>query len=93
MAENQDQGKGIRISLFIDTALLLAIIFQAGVGWSKITSLADEVASMRQQLTAERAVQPSVNERLARIEESLKYVRQDVAYLRDEVNDKDAKRR
>ncbi|MDL1881830.1 hypothetical protein FBQ88_12420 [Gammaproteobacteria bacterium PRO2] len=87
------QNKGIRISLFIDTALLLAIIFQAGVGWSKITSLADEVASMRQQLTAERAVQPSVNERLARIEESLKYVRQDVAYLRDEVNDKDAKRR
>lgn len=87
------QNKGIRISLFIDTALLLAIIFQAGVGWSKITSLADEVASMRQQLTAERAVQPSVNERLARIEESLKYVRQDVAYLRDEVNDKAKERR
>lgn len=87
------QNKGIRISLFIDTALLLAIIFQAGVGWSKITSLADEVASMRQQLAAERAVQPSVNERLARIEESLKYVRQDVAYLRDEVNDKAKERR
>lgn len=85
--------KGIKISLFIDTALLLAIIFQAGVGWSKITSLADEVASMRQQLTAERSVQPSVNERLARIEESLKYVRQDVAYLRDEVNDSDKGRR
>lgn len=87
------QNKGIRISLFIDTALLLAIIFQAGVGWSKITSLADEVASMRQQMATERAIQPSVNERLARIEESLKYVRQDVAYLRDEVNYKDAKRR
>lgn len=87
------QSKDIRISLFIDTALLLAIIFQAGVGWSKITSLADEMASMRQQLATERAIQPSVNERLARIEESLKYVRQDVAYLRDEVNDKDAKRR
>lgn len=93
MAENQDQGNGIRISLFIDTALLLAIIFQAGVGWSKITALADEVMSMRQQMATERAIQPSVNERLARIEESLKYVRQDVAYLRDEVNDKDAKRR
>lgn len=87
------QNKGIRISLFIDTALLLAIIFQAGVGWSKITSLADEVASMRQQLATERAIQPSVNERLARIEESLKYVRQDVAYLRDEVNDKAKERR
>ena len=93
MAENQDQGKGIRISLFIDTALLLAIIFQAGVGWSKITALADEVMSMRQQMATERAIQPSVNERLARIEEALKDVRQDVAYLRDEVNDKDAKRR
>lgn len=87
------QNKGIRISLFIDTALLLAIIFQAGVGWSKITSLADEVASMRQQMETERAIQPSVNERLARIEESLKYVRQDVAYLRDEVNDKAKERR
>lgn len=87
------QNKGIRISLFIDTALLLAIIFQAGVGWSKITSLADEVASMRQQMATERAIQPSVNERLARIEESLKYVRQDVAYLRDEVNDKAKERR
>lgn len=87
------QSKGVRISLFIDTALLLTIIFQAGVGWSKITALADEVMSMRQQMATERAIQPSVSERLARIEESLKYVRQDVAYLRDEVNDKDAKRR
>lgn len=87
-----EQAKSIRVPLIIDGALLCILIFQAGIGWSRLETLTQDVAALRVQVQAAQSLQPSNVERLARIEEGVGYLRQDMANLREEIHDKRAQR-
>lgn len=83
--EEASEKGGIHIPLLVDTTLLVIIVFQAGISWSKINTLTEEVTALRQQYVASQTLQPTYSERLARIEENIIYMRRDVEQMRAEI--------
>lgn len=92
MTATEQQGnanvdlKSLRLSLIVDSALLLIIIFQSGVAWNQIGELRDDVAALRDQIQRTQQAQPASVERLARIEEEISWLRSDIGNLRDELH-------
>ena len=75
----------MRIPLLVDAGLLITIIFQAGVLWSKVDGLTVTVGEIQQQQQSGSLPAPAVD-KLARIETKLDRVIVDVAELRRETH-------
>jgi hypothetical protein len=78
---------GIRIPLYIDTAMFLVVLFGGATMWQQVQHLRAQVDEIRVAVQADRASggegRANTSERLARLETEVRMTREDVAEIKD----------
>lgn len=79
-----EQGKAsITIPLLIDAGLLLLVVFQAGVIWSKVETVQGQVSALHQKIETTQSRDSMTGERLARIETGIDGIKEELERMRE----------
>lgn len=79
---------GISFALKIDAALLVTVIFFAGVGWMQLQSVRADIAAVQSQIRSMESIQPANAERLARIEQGVIDMQDAVREIKSDIRDR-----
>jgi hypothetical protein len=83
---------GLRIPLYIDTAMFLVVLFGGATMWEQVRHLRAQMDEIRVAVQADRASggegRANTSERLARLETEVRLTREDVAEIKDLLRDR-----
>lgn len=85
MSEQRTSIASLKVPLLVDLGVIASIIFGGGIMWQKVDALADQVGELKASVAVST---PQSQDRLARIEERLISMQQQMTDLKAEVRAK-----